>query len=436
MTAVMKVRSVCLAFVSTVYLAALGANSGSVFATTNSVNPLTSQAYQALTAGDSKAAIGLYSEAIDGKSLAPEMLVNALLNRGLAYQQQQKHDQAVADYTSALTLDVMAPDLRATALYNRGLSQQKLGTQDLAIEDFTNALLINSTFSHAYLSRGIALKDSGQLLFALSDFDRALQNKHPDPARVYFSQAQTYELLHRPLEQKQMLEAALSANPKFEIAQSQLAALNGVKSVEQPDEILTASIAPTGGMTVMHKPDLPKAMEPTVDLASGEQQPKLQKSKKIFTDRIAPEAEIAVEETVIEPAKKIVLDSVPEIPVPIKKPVKATTKTVAPMVKAEAPKDEASDSIIVASITPTNVVEGWSVQLASAVSEDAAWTTWKNMQKTNKALAGIKPVVIKADLGVKGIFYRVRLAGFDVQKDAQSACQKLKSKGVACYASK
>jgi tetratricopeptide (TPR) repeat protein len=185
----MKVRSVCFAFVSTVYLAALGANSGSVFATTNSVNPLASQAYKALASGDSAGAIQLYSQAIDSHTLANEMLVNVLLNRGLAFQQQQNHSKAIEDYSTALKIDAMAPELRAIALYNRGLSQQKLGAIELAIEDFTNALLINTSFSHAYFSRGNALRDSGQLLFALSDFDRALQNKHPEPARVYLSQA-------------------------------------------------------------------------------------------------------------------------------------------------------------------------------------------------------------------------------------------------------
>ena len=40
------------------------------------------------------------------------------------------------------------------------------------------------------------------------------------------------------------------------------------------------------------------------------------------------------------------------------------------------------------------------------------------------------------DLGAKGVFYRVRLVGFDTQDDAGRACSKLKSKGVKCYISK
>ena len=58
------------------------------------------------------------------------------------------------------------------------------------------------------------------------------------------------------------------------------------------------------------------------------------------------------------------------------------------------------------------------------------------MKARNKALASQEPVVVRADLGTKGVFYRVRLVGFDTQNDANSACSKLKSKGVKCFISK
>ena len=56
---------------------------------------------------------------------------------------------------------------------------------------------------------------------------------------------------------------------------------------------------------------------------------------------------------------------------------------------------------------------------------------------TSAPAAPVKePVVVKADLGTKGIFYRIRLVGFDTQSDANSECSRLKSKGVKCYISK
>ncbi len=447
----MKVRCVTLAFVSSVFLAALGANSGSVLATSNSVNPLTTQAYTALAAGDGDRAIALYSQAIESRELAPELLANALLNRALAYQQQKKHILAIDDYTAALSLDAMSGDLRATALYNRGLSQQKLGEKTLAIEDFTNALLLNPSFSHAFLSRGNTLRDSGQYLFALTDFERALKYNHPDPARVYFGEAQTYELLHRPVDRKRNLEAAVAANPNHEDAVAQLASINGeavsASTVDtNTDDILTGSISALGGNTLVHKPDLPIGVEPPAALIASSalpsdgavilaETPVFKKTKKLYQDRVDLE-ENKIEQTAIADDVKSVADeeviavaTVPEIPPAVKKSILAASKLVA------IAKVETTDPIEVASTTPAAIV-GWSVQIASADTEKSAWTTWKNMQKRYKVLTGQSPVVVKADLGAKGIFYRVKFAGFDDQSSAQSACSKLKSKGVACFISK
>ena len=114
--------------------------------------------------------------------------------------------------------------------------------------------------------------------------------------------------------------------------------------------------------------------------------------------------------------------------------------TAAPAAVAEPAADETQT----ASADPTPAepaaakqkVTGWSVQLASATTEASAWSTWKTMQARNKALASQSPVVVRADLGAKGVFYRVRLVGFDTQTDAGNACAKLKSKGVKCFISK
>ncbi len=441
---VMKVRCVTLAFVSSVFLAALGANSGSVYATSNSANSLTTQAYTALAAGDDDSAISLYSQAIESRQLAPELLANALLNRALAYQQQKKHDLAINDYSAALTLDAMSGELRATALYNRGLSQQRLGEKTLAIEDFTNALLLNPSFSHAFLSRGNTLRDSGQYLFALTDFERALKYHHPDPARVYFSEAQTYDLLHRPADRKHMLEAAVAANPNYTDAATQLASLNEEQSAMQTadadqDNILTGAISAVGGSTLVHKPDLPKGVEPPAELIEAaamptdtvaviDEAPAVQKPAKLIIDRI-PLANI----TPVGEDKVIAVEAVPEIPPPVK--LAGKKPKIAPVKPTVVAKIEKSDPEPVSSTSPAPAL-GWSVQVASADTEASAWTTWKNMQRKFKVLSGQSPVVVKADLGAKGIFYRVRLAGFDDQAGAQTACGKLKAKGVSCFISK
>ncbi len=419
----MSIRRVILASVSSALLAASVAASGSAFAAANDNNVvIATQAYQALVAGDQAAAIAGYSQAIESRALPTEVLANALLNRGLAHQQLAEHQLAIDDYTSALQLDAMGPELRATALYNRGLSQQKLEKPSAAIEDFTSALFLNPSFAHAYYSRGNALRESGQFLFALSDYEKALRYKHPDPARVYYSEALTYESLNRVADAKSSLEQAVAANPNFPQANEKLASLQGASAAgPDKDPVLVASMNVVGGQTTVHKPDLPQAVSPT--------------SEQLAETSTDPIETATVDTAVPAPATKIA-DRVPQAPAPhvAKEKIVAVEAVDDPAsTEAAAPAEEA---IANAPPAATPAQTGWSVQVASAGSEDAAWSTWKKMQVKHRTLSGQKPIVVRADLGSKGVVYRVRFAGFDDQDKAKSKCLKLKADGIACFISK
>ena len=79
---------------------------------------------------------------------------------------------------------------------------------------------------------------------------------------------------------------------------------------------------------------------------------------------------------------------------------------------------------------------GWSVQISSAKDEKLAWGTWSALKAKHDILADQKPLVLRADLGTKGIYYRLRIGGFDSQSGALGMCAKLKSRGIACFVSK
>lgn len=411
----MSTHSVILASVCSAFLAASAAVAGPAAAATPTANSkLVSQAYKALQGGDAIAAVTAYTQAIESRELEPEVLANALLNRGLAYQRLNEHERAIDDYTAALRIDAMSAKLRALALYNRGLSYQKTGQASRGIEDFTSALFLDSQFAHAYYSRGVLLRDGGQHLFALADFDKAIRFNHPEAARVHFAEALTYERLRRPQNARDALTKALAVNPNYEPAQQRLALLNGVKVVPvaaaPADQMATATIAansqPQGNM-------LPEAAAPSAQLMAAAvtgMQPVTVKRKKI-EDRVPVEKAAAPAAVQTEAEEKII--------------------AVEPL-----PDEPAGQQAAEADPPPQPKITGWSVQLASAASENAAWSTWKKMKARHKALADKEPVVVRADLGTKGIFYRVRLIGFDTQDGASSACSRLKSQGVKCYISK
>ncbi len=406
----MSVRTVLLASVCSAFLAASAAVAGP--AAVSQDDKLVSQAYKALQVGDAAAAVTAYTQAIESRKLQPEVLANALLNRGLAFQRLNEHEHAVDDYTAAMRIDAMSGKLRALALYNRGLSLQRLHRNSQAVEDYTSALFLDSQFSHAYYSRGTLLRDSGQHLFALADFDKAIRFNYPEPARVYFAEAVTFEKLRRRQEARLALDKALAANPDYEPAKQRLALLDGKQvpllQVASADQIATAAVTPA-------KPQLPVAQAPSAVLleegtARGE-------TGKI-SDRVPAEQ---------TPVKVI----------PVSAQVEETEKIIAvEEVPPDAPEQASAEPESATIAVPAGKISGWSVQLASAASENAAWSTWKKIKARHKALAAKEPVVVRADLGKKGVFYRVRLVGFEKQSDANSECAKLKSKGVRCFISK
>jgi tetratricopeptide (TPR) repeat protein len=462
----MRVRSVLLACVCTAFLAAPAAVGGAVAANLSSPLDLSVAAREALQAGDVATAIAGYSEAIESQQLTPEQLANALINRGYAYQAVKEHDRAIDDYTAALRIDAMSGKLRATALYNRGLSQQKLKHAVLAIEDFTSALFLQPEFAHAYYLRGTLLRDNGQYLFALNDFEKALRFKHPQPHLVYYAEALAYEALRRPQDMQSALNRALAFNPAFEPARTKLVSLGVVPAVSttaQPDaELVTASV--TSPELIVRKEMLPDAVKPPMELV-GDLPVQMVKAvpvkrAKLIDDRIPPEEGpqlAAVEPQADEPAETdsgytLEANAVPEPNEAAAKeiPAKPQTEQIVavealpePETQAKAETTEQPEPAAAETAQDTMTTQssdtpltGWSVQLSSARDEKLAWGTWEKLKSRHKALTDMKPIVVKADLGKKGIYYRLRLGGFDSQAQAQSACGKLKSRGLSCFVSK
>ena len=74
----------------------------------------------------------------------------------------------------------------------------------------------------------------------------------------------------------------------------------------------------------------------------------------------------------------------------------------------------------------------WRVQLASVRSEAEAASEWKRLSsRYASALNGVGMQIVKADLGEKGVFYRVQGGGLD-EIGARSVCEQLKSQNVGC----
>jgi SPOR domain len=118
------------------------------------------------------------------------------------------------------------------------------------------------------------------------------------------------------------------------------------------------------------------------------------------------------------------------------KPIEVGTAEVKTAVEPE-PKPEAKKFLPpkTAAALKTSA-SGVKLQLGAYRSDAEAKAAFVKMQKKFSSLASKKPIVVRADLGAKGIFYRLRVGGFASDAEAKKFCGGLSAKGQACIIAK
>jgi hypothetical protein len=83
---------------------------------------------------------------------------------------------------------------------------------------------------------------------------------------------------------------------------------------------------------------------------------------------------------------------------------------------------------------PPPDASGYVVQLSAQTSEAGAQSTFAGLkQQFPTVLGDLEPNIQRADLGAKGIYYRVRVGPWTERADAVQICEALKSAGGDCY---
>lgn len=76
---------------------------------------------------------------------------------------------------------------------------------------------------------------------------------------------------------------------------------------------------------------------------------------------------------------------------------------------------------------------GYRLQLGAVRSEDAAKQEWQRLQKSQSDVLGKLGVTVeRADLGEKGIFYRIQAGPITDANEAAQSCTALKNRNVGC----
>lgn len=422
----MMIRSVVLASVCTALLAAAAAGPVAAAADRPSATTIAAQGYKALVSGDAKMAVARFSDAIDSRHLDADALARALINRALAFQKLGQNRDAVDDYSTALRIDALSPRIRAIALYNRGLAHEKLGLPARAIDDFTNALFLDVEFPQAYYGRANALRQSGQYLFALSDYEKALHYKHPEGYLPYYGEALTYQALKRPEQAQKAALLALRVDPQFQPAKDLLRRLS--KGETQPPE------APRPALNLATNDRQAKVVAVADDIVTGSLQPG-QPDQIVRKDAsplpksppaaLLPDPPVGnVQTATLTPG----LATTKPAPSAEAKPAAEAAKAPSAPEKPQAKTPEAA--------ADTAKPQGWTVQISSQRAPEAAWSVWKKLSaKYDSLLAGTDPLVYKADLGDRGVFYRLRLHKISSRHAAKRLCARLKARGTACFVS-
>jgi SPOR domain len=95
------------------------------------------------------------------------------------------------------------------------------------------------------------------------------------------------------------------------------------------------------------------------------------------------------------------------------------------------------DATETASVAPVAPGGGYAVQVSSQQSEEEAQTSFRALQaKYPTLLGGRQPIVRRADLGAKGIYYRTMVGPFASADEASDLCTKLKAAGGSCLVQK
>ena len=335
------------------------------------------QAGAALASGQYAVASMLAAGGLEQSGLDDLVRCRLLVIRGLAAQAQGQPDDALVNFTRALQGAALQGEERARALFARGLSLDGAGRLKEAIGDYSAALTVAPGATYALNNRANVFRRQGQLELAKRDYAAALAANTPNPQYPYYGLGQIAEVEGDMPVARNFYSRAATADPHFELALERLRAMG--PPAEGP-----AGLPADTGVIVLRPPPARESEAPVVL-----QPPRTQ--------------EAAV------PAAT-----------PRRSPIQPVVSPTAPPPGRGAPLRPA-------------IVEGdrgAMVQLGAWRSEQEArdgWAVAKSMAAD--VLGGLSPLIVRADLPGRGVYYRLRIAA---SGPVSQFCAILMQKGLAC----
>ncbi|WP_420561726.1 tetratricopeptide repeat protein [Tepidicaulis sp.] len=436
-------------------------------------------------------AVADYTNAIWRDALPADILPRAYYNRAAAYSRTGDAARAEKDYSKALELN---PDY-AVAYHNRANIRRQQGRYGEAIADYNAAIDANmgKRAALSFFGRGMAKDANGDKLGAVEDIERAValdpsfalaretlsamapqltpeklaENKPVAPLPVLPAQKQTplevqslspigaSAALSEPKPQPGMQEpartAAIAPAAAAPLPRSRSLALEEIRAPQiqvarleqalpenppaQPEPAKTAEAA-----SPLAAPSRAPIEESTPQAASAAQDPwSASGTKDVQLASLSgweatviryaaaangvPQGQVSLKKPAV-PADRSLTGSLP----PASRPATAALQSQANALRyAQASADEPVQND--AGALPTYRVQIGSFRSPSDAS--ASWT--KATAKHPALLKDLQPYIVEADLGEKGLYYRLQIGAFSGFSKAEGLCQSLKAEGTDCF---
>ncbi|MBE9066530.1 tetratricopeptide repeat protein [Leptolyngbya cf. ectocarpi LEGE 11479] len=152
---------------------------------------------------------------------------------GLAYQAQERYDEAIASYQKAIALD---PDY-ATAYNNLGTTYSELKQYDDAIASYQKAIALDPDYAKAYSNLGTTYSDLKQYDDAIASYQKAI-TLDPDDATAYNNLGNTYSDLKQYDDAIASYQKAIALDPDYATAYNNLG--NTYDDLKQYDEAIAS----------------------------------------------------------------------------------------------------------------------------------------------------------------------------------------------------
>lgn len=350
-----------------------------------------------------------FSNALDSGGLTPETRALAWHHRGVALQKSGQQDAAIADYTRAIEARSLPQPVLARAHYNRGIAYGLAGKDEAAEQDYRQAIELSPGYAAAYHNLANLERRRGAHESAVRHYSAALEQMRGREQRLsYYGRALAHESLGDREQAEADLRRALAVDPEFAMASERLAALSSAQEGGAEEE-MTAKV-------------LPSTVAPFQAASSGHEGGQIIRISSIGGWRTtatrlpreeAPPALVADTATAND---EIITGSIrPTDTLPQRGPVALAKAETKPAAQASS---EAR----------------YRVQLGAFREEALAENAWREVSAAAEpVLGGGGHAIRKADLGEKGVFYRLQAGAYGRIGDAKAACKALERQKIACF---